>query len=308
MSGQRGFWYGVLLDGSRFLGTWFFVLVSRIIAAGFFTLFFFGRVRESRRFYRILFPEKNTLFHAWCAFRQYQNFTTIHLDRFLADTGRPLRFTSEGWEQIEACRKSTGAILLMSHLGNWEMAAHLLKQQQDDLDLMLIMGVRDREQIEHRQKEELRKAGIRIIGIEEGGDGSAALVEAISFLRQGGLVSLTGDRLWTPAQRRIRIPFLGGSAFLPAAPFLFALLSGAPLHAFFTFRTGPGNYHFSLSPPIRVQADNRSDRDRAVTEAARQYGLLLEQMLRTHPCEWYHFDRFVRDIPASPADTGRPPV
>ena len=54
-----------------------------------------------------------------------------------------IAYTSEGLEHLEqALQKKSGGILLMSHMGNWEIAAHLLKREQQGLRLLLYMGVK----------------------------------------------------------------------------------------------------------------------------------------------------------------------
>ena len=289
---MRSFWYRLLIRLTKLCGPWLLVLISRGIAAGYFL--FSGKVRESSRFYAALFPDKGRLYHVWCAFRQYQNFTTIHLDRFLASRTDTTSFTSQGWEKLESVIGRQGGILLMSHLGNWEMAARLLRQQKKDLKLLLYMGMKEKEGVEYIQKEELRRAGITIIGVDQGGGSPFAAVEGIRFLRAGGVVSMTGDIIWRSDQRRGRVSFLGHDAYLPEAPYVFALLSGAPLFVFFAFRTGENRYRFTLSDPIEIRAKSRGHRGEAIARAAQQYADLLEKMLREHPFDWYHFDRFLQ--------------
>lgn len=289
---MRSFWYRLLIRLTKLCGPWLLVLISRGIAAGYFL--FSGKVRESSRFYAALFPEKGNFYHVWCAFRQYQNFTTIHLDRFLASRSDTTSFTSQGWEKLESVIGRQGGILLMSHLGNWEMAARLLRQQKKDLKLLLYMGMKEKEGVEHIQKEELRRAGITIIGVDQGGGSPFAAVEGIRFLRAGGVVSMTGDIIWRSDQRRVRVSFLGHDAYLPEAPYVFALLSGAPLFVFFAFRTGENRYRFTLSDPIEIRPQSREHRAEAIASAAQQYADLLERMLREHPFDWYHFDRFLQ--------------
>ncbi len=289
---MKGLCYRLLLRMTRLCGPWLLMIISRIIAAGYFL--FSGRVGESRRLYAALYPEKGQLYHLWCTFKQYQNFTTIHLDRFLAEKSDTTSFTSQGWEQLESVIGHQGGILLMSHLGNWEMAARLLRQQKDDLRLLLYMGVKEKEGVEKMQKEDLRRAGVTIIGVDQGGGSPFAAVEGIRFLQSGGIISMTGDVVWRSDQRKVRVSFLGHDAWLPEAPYIFALLSGAPLFVFFAFRTGKNSYRFTLSDPIAIKPQSRQDRGQAISEAAQQYANLLEKMLREHPFEWYHFDSFIQ--------------
>lgn len=289
---MKEFGYRFLLRLTELCGPWLLIAFSRIVAAGYFL--FSRRVAESRRFYKALFPEHSAIFHLWCAFKQYQNFTTIHLDRFLASRTNTTTFTSQGWEKLEAVIGKQGGILLMSHLGNWEMAATLLRQQQADLRLLLYMGVKEKEGVEHMQKEDLRRAGVTIIGVDQEGGSPFAAVEGIRFLQSGGIISMTGDIVWRSDQRKIQVRFLGHHAWVPEAPYVFALLSGAPLFVFFAFRTGKNSYSFTLSDPIAIKPHARQDREQAITDAAQQYADLLEKMLREHPFAWYHFERFLQ--------------
>lgn len=288
---MKGTLYRLLTLSSRMFGTWFFILVSRIIAAGYFV--FSKNVPESLRLYAALYPDRSPWYHRLCTFRQYQSFTTIHLDRFLAARSQATTFTSEGWEKLEAIFGKKGGILLMSHLGNWEIAARLLKQQKRDLQILLYMGVKEKEGIERMQKEDLRQSGVTIIGANQADSSPFAALEGIRYLRSGGLVSMTGDIIWRSDQRKVRVTFLGRDAYLPEAPFVFALVSGAPLFVFFAFRTGKNSYRFTASDPIEIQSESRRNRTGAIAKAAQQYADLLEKALRNHPFEWYHFDRFI---------------
>ncbi|MEA3466781.1 MAG: lysophospholipid acyltransferase family protein [Thermodesulfobacteriota bacterium] len=283
--------YTLLETMARIFGSWCFAVVSRSIAAGYFL--FSKNVCESRRFYRLLYPEKRWFYHNLCTFLQYQNFTTIHFDRFLASHGKKTTFQSEGWEKLEAVVQKKGAILLMSHLGNWEIAAGLLQQQEDKLNLLLYMGTKEKEGVEGLQKERLQDSGVKIIGVERDSGSPFDAVEGIRFLQDGGLVSMAGDILWRGDQRGLQVDFLGGKANIPEAPYVFALVSGAPIFCFFSYRTGKNSYRFSLADPIYIYSEQRKDRKRLIQAAAQQYANLLETQLRMHPLEWYHFDRFV---------------
>ncbi|WP_240194695.1 lysophospholipid acyltransferase family protein [Desulfobulbus rhabdoformis] len=285
--------YTFLVHLSLLLGTWFFTGVARFIALGYFL--FSPRVKESRRFYGLVFPQRSRWFHIWCTFRQYQNFTTIHVDRFLNNRGLSPTYTATGAEALYARSGQGGALLLMSHLGNWEMAARMLMCKSQKTALLLYMGIKEKEGVERRQKQELQQAGVSIIGVDQGKGSPFTAVEGLRVLRQGGFVSMTGDVSWREDQRQIPVNILGHRAYVAEAPFVFALVSGAPIIVFFAFRTGRNRYHFTFSAPIWVTSKSREQRHRVIVEAAQQYAHLLESALLAHPCEWYHFERFFHD-------------
>lgn len=271
------------------------ILFARTVAAGFY-VFLPGRVRESARVYRALFPEKGLLAIYCCVWRQYQRFTRIHTDRFrfVPNSDRVL-VTTEGWEELEkGLERKEGAILLMSHVGNWDAAAHLLKKMQPDLRLLIYMGKRAGQHLEKLQREGLANEGIQVVAVDQQGSASPfQLIEANTFLNEGGLVALTGDRLWHESQRKVAVRFLGHEVLLPESPHLLALISEKPLYTLFPIRTGKRQFHVQISPPVRVTAKNRGDRKKAVQNSAQAYSNLLEEAARRHPYEWFHFEPFL---------------
>jgi predicted LPLAT superfamily acyltransferase len=160
------------------------------------------------------------------------------------------------------------------------------------LPIMLYLGAKHKEQIEKIQKEKLAQSGIKIVATSEKESSPFALLEGINFLREGGIVSMTGDRIWGD-QRSIKVNFLGHEVELPDAPHLFALMSGAPLMTFFVGQKAPGKYHVVVSPGRKVLAQSRQDRTNAVLASAQAYADKLEQMARRHPFEWHHFEPFL---------------
>ena len=283
-------------------GRQLFQMFAWFVATGYF-IFFPGRVVNSYRIYQALYPGRHRLFHLWCTWRQFHSFTGVFLDRYLLQDADIISYSSEGIEHLEGLiNRGKGAILLMSHMGNWEVAAQLLRQKLKNLRLLLYMGARQKEQIEQLQKETLAKSGIRIIAVDEGGGSPLDIVEGVKFIESGGIVSLSGDLMWREDQRAVRVKFLEQEILLPEAPHLFALLSGVPLIIFFAFRTGKNRYHLTMSEPIYLKAVSRDDRAGTIRNSAQQYAAILEAALRDHPFQWYHFRPFIKPDAAKPGN------
>ena len=299
--------YRYLTTLTRHAGPWVFRFFAWFIAAGYF-LFFPRRVARSARFYRILFPGRGLLHAIFLTWRQYQNFTSVFLDRFLFQERGNIPYESEGFHYLEeAIASGRGGVLLMSHLGNWEISAHLLKGK--GMKLLLYVGEKHREQIERMQKQSLSERGVRLVTASPDAASPFDLVEAIRFLREGGLVSMTGDRLWHESQRSVAVAFAGHEALLPETPHLFSLLSGAPILPFFVYREARGRYRIRVSTPWTVKAVSRKDRDEVVRRSAQTYARILEEEARSHPDQWYHFEDFLGEEPrrnaaASGEETG----
>ena len=287
---MKNFFYKIAIFLSHRLGLWFFRVFSWCIATGYF-FFFPARVRDSLRFYRALFPGRSFGYHLYCVWKQFHNFTGVYVHRFIPWAVEQAVFTREGWQHLdEAVASKTGAIVVMSHIGNWELAARRLNQK--GLPVMLYLGARFKEQVEKYQKEKLAETGIRIVTTDEKEKSPFALLEGIGFLRQGGIVSMAGDRIWGE-QTWVEVDFLRHRVRLPDTPHLFALMSGAPLMTFFVHEKSPGHYHVTVSPGRIVKAATRADRKKAVLESAQAYADDLARFAAAHPFEWHHFEPFL---------------
>jgi predicted LPLAT superfamily acyltransferase len=290
---MSGFFYRLLIFLSRIFGLWIFDLISRSIAAGYFFLSP-RRVAVGVRFYRALFPARSIFYHLWCTWRQFQNFTSIYMDRYLLNETGEITCIHTGWEYIDAAlNRNTGGIIVMSHLGNWEIAAHLMASKWEKIRLILYMGSRAKAEIERIQKEDLKKKGIRIVAVEEGLRTPFDLMEGLRFIQSGGLVSMTGDLARDSVQRVVPAAFLGHEVQLPETPHLLAMLSGAPIFFFFSHRVGKNHYHITMSEPSIIRSVPRAERSEAMRRSAQRYADLLENNLRANPLEWYHFESFL---------------
>ena len=290
---MKALFYQYLIRATKLFGLGFFILVAKGVATGYF-MFSSKRRSISRDFYAVLFPAKGRTYHYYATWKQFLNFTYIFLDRFIQREVRNLGHTIEGRKYVvETYSQKKGGILLTSHMGNWEVAAHLLTKVHTNLKLLLYIGIRDKEEIEKIQKQSVRIDGIRVIGVDQNGGSPFDMVEGIRFLQNGGFISMAGDVVWRKEQRTIAGTFLGHRVRIPEAPFVLAQISGAPLIVFFAFRTETGQYRFYALPPIHVTASTRKDRPVAIQTAVQHYLRYVETALRNNPFEWYHFDTFL---------------
>jgi lauroyl/myristoyl acyltransferase len=274
---------------SRWCGLWLFQAGAWCVATCYYLLFP-GRVAASAAFYRALLPGRSRWFYLRCAWKQFHHFTGVFLDRFRMQSGQELTFTCDGLEHLDAVvDQGSGGIILMSHVGNWEIAAHVLKRHRADLSLLLYMGAKQKEQIEKLQKESLSASGVRVIVAGAATGTPYDTVEGIQHLKQGGLVSLAGDMVWHAAQRTVPVRFVGRRVDLTAGPHVFAMVAGVPLFHFYSYRTGPGSYHFTIKAPLYVRPAARAERQAAIQASAQAYADSLEAFVREHPFEWFHF-------------------
>lgn len=288
---MSGWLYRALVGASQVVGVWIIAAFAWIISTGYF-LFMPARVSRSLEFYKSVFPERGFFARLWLTWRQFHRFSGLFAERVRLFRGGRIDRIDEGFERIErAAEEGTGGVLLMSHVGGWEVAARLFTAE--GVRLMLFMGERQKEQIERMQKGDLESVGIHVQVASGEGDGGFSVVEGLRFIEAGGIVSFAGDRLWHEGQRAVEVQFFGRRVRLPAGPHLFCLATSAPLFTFFALRTGRHRYHLVAYGPRKVEARSRSDRWAAVQRSAQEYAHMLEDVVRRFPTFWFHFEPFL---------------
>jgi predicted LPLAT superfamily acyltransferase len=209
--------------------------------------------------------------------------------------GRPeslaarFHFEFEGEEHLYAAvKEGKGAVLVTSHCGNWEAAAHLLQRIQVPVNVVAYRG----EAAGMREFFERASKGrhFSLLVADGSPDVTLAILAALS---RGEVVAMHADRALTAQGERI--PFLGAPAWFPTGPYLVAAASGAPLVHTFAMREGTYRYHFYAYPPehlsLPAQPGAAQDRELLRDCAARFVGR-LEEKVRQYPLQWHNFYDF----------------
>jgi len=292
---MKAFLLKTLSKASLALGSWVIRFIAWWIATGYF-LFRSSRRNSSVGLYQAIFPDRRAWYYLYCVWRQFHSFAETYADRFEVYSNKRMTSSAQGREKlVEAGRRGTGGIILMSHMGNYEVAARAF--QELGLRLLLIMGEKEAKQIAHDQREALMVQGVRIHVATAQDASPFGGLEALQFMREGGFVSIAGDLVWTDQRSLVPVRFFNREIGLPAGPHLLAFVSGAPLFTLFTFRVKRGRHEIILSGPRHVKTAVRSERNAAIQASAQDFASALETMVRQHPFQWYIFEPFFRSLP-----------
>ena len=172
----------------------------------------------------------------------------------------------------------------MSHFGRWEIAARLLPRTAP-LTILMESGTES-------VAADLRRDGVDVVAIPPGEGQAVDILSAIHAVRKGGFVSMAADRASREA-RKMRATFLGSEVAVNVAPFVLALVTGAPLFVVFAYRVGSRRYRAVCKPALFVRADDRRLRDVALRAAAEAYLEELRLVMREHPEQWHVFGPFL---------------
>ncbi len=318
MSGDAGptatAWTGRTRGGV--FGNWFFITVCRTLGlrvayffligvAAYFLLASRQGYRSSADYLQRLRGPLPFFRRVASVYRHFYSFGMMLLDRIVILGGREDRFTYayEGEEHVRrALADGKGLILLASHAGNWEAAAHLLKRY----DVPCHVAGFENEIGPIRRMMENATAGRHVRWIDTRGAFEHS-VEILAALRRNEIVALLGDR--GVGQTLVEAPFLGAPAAFPAGPFLLAALSGATILQAHVFREKGFRYRFVGLHAERLALPPRGERQAFLESCVRGYVGRLESLVRQYPYQWYNFypfwDRAGRGpAPAAPAPGG----
>jgi predicted LPLAT superfamily acyltransferase len=293
---MKVFIHEMLIRVSLLLGSWPIRFFAWWIATGYF-LFRPSRRRSSIHLYQIIFSERSRWYYLYCTWRQFHSYAATFAERIEFDRNKGLTTSTQGREKlVEVARRGRGGVILMSHLGSFEIAAGAFREVR--LKLLLIMGEKEAKQVARDQREAMKARGIHIQVATAGEDFLFGGVEAVKFIKEGGFVSVAGDLVWTEQRSRLPVTLFGHEVGLSAGPHLLALVSNAPLFTMFTFRVEKGKHLIIMSSPREVKATSRSERSAALQASAQAYANALEEMVRQHPFQWYIFEPFFGSVSA----------
>jgi len=184
----------------------------------------------------------------------------------------------KGKEKIDkALKQGKGALLLSSHVGNWELGAALLGSLGYEMFVIALdhTDKRVNEIFIKRRK----SFGVKVIPL------GPSLRRGFKALRENKLVAILGDRDFTDSGERIE--FFGKETLLPRGPASFSLRTGAPILPAFVIRTKANNCRLIIEDPIKYKETGTWQED--IKGLMTAYVRVIERYIRRYPDQWYVF-------------------
>lgn len=209
--------------------------------------------------------------------------TIIDKIAVLSGGGKELTFEHEGVENIEnMAANGKGGILVSAHLGNWEVAGHLLRRINTTINIVMYDG--EDAQIKNYMEQFDEKRSFNIIFIK---DDMSHIYEMSAALNRNELICLHADR-FRPGNRTMSHIFLGEEAKFPAGPFILASKLRAPVCFVFAFKETNFHYHFYAHPWQTYEGRGTAGMERMLGD----YVAVLEQRLKQYPQQWFNYFDF----------------
>jgi predicted LPLAT superfamily acyltransferase len=228
----------------------------------------------------------------WTIYRHFINFAARAVDSFRAwngdiRVGAAITDTPDALAALAADPR--GAVLVVAHLGNTDLARALL---DDATRARLTILVHTRHAVNYNRL--LRafrpQAALNLIQVSDIGPETA--IDLQQRIDRGEWIVIAGDRTPISGATHVSyVPFLGKDAGFPNGPWILAALLRCPVHLLFCVRIGDG-WRMTLEPFATQITLDRKHRRSALQAHAAAYAQRLEAYARTFPLQWYNFFDF----------------
>lgn len=207
------------------------------------------------------------------------------LDKFyvLSTQKNPFTVTRDGGQHLNALvAAGQGGIIVSAHIGNYELAGHLLERLHTTINIVMYDG--EDTQIKQYLESATGPKSFNIIYIKED---MSHIYEMSAALRRNELICLHADR-YVKGTRTISHEFLGAQAKFPLGPFVLASKLRAPVSIVFALKTGDNSYHFTATPPQLFEGRGTEGAEKML----KAYVSELEQKVKAYPEQWFNYFDF----------------
>lgn len=267
-------------------------IASAYFVLRFVALYYFLFSRKSNRAIHAFFTER-LKWQGWKVLKsQYNNYYVFGqtlLDRIaiMSGLGHRFSFDFEGEEHlIKMAESGTGGMLISAHIGNWEVAGHLLYRIKTKINVVLYEA--EHEKIKQFLDRAKGKNTMDVILIK---DDISHVYQISLALQRGELICMHGDR-FMPWAKTIAAPFLGKEAHFPQGPFALAIGFKVPVCYVFAMKEGHWHYHFSSTEAKVYQTVNREQKEGLLLEALQDFIKEAEKTIQKYPLQWFNYYDF----------------
>lgn len=242
--------------------------------------------RRSDPYLRHRFPNSSWSKRFLDCYRMFTQMGKILIDRTIVGMLGPekVTVTIDGREDLlKLVDEGLGFILLMSHVGCWQVALSALHFLNVPVNLLLEQeaGNIDRQYFEH--------AGIsRPFRIIDPGGYLGGTLEMLDVLKKGQVLSMMGDRILGSDKSYVNVNFLGKTAPFPFSAFKIASAAGVPIVVFFSYKTGYDSYALKVARIIHIPK-NLGRSGESYLPYLGQFIDELEAFVKNYPYQFFNF-------------------
>jgi heptosyltransferase-2 len=169
-------------------------------------------------------------------------------------------------------RAGRPVVLILSHLANWELFAHILPKYIGYVRNSTIYQRLGNHFIDEHVRRVRGRAGVEMFDRKEGFD------QAIKLLRRGGAIGILSDQ--HAGDHGVWVPFFGRLASTSPLPALLAKRTRAALVGVAIYTDGRARWRIVISPALE-------DNQESVGSLSAKTNQVIEQQIRRAPEDWF---------------------
>ena len=163
-------------------------------------------------------------------------------------------------------------VLILSHLGNWELSAHVLPAFVGHVRNGTIYRKLGNPLIDAHVRELRERAKVELFDRREG------FAKPIQLLREGGVIGVLSDQ--HAGDQGLWVPFFGRLASTTSLPALLAKRTGAILVGVAVYTVGPARWRIDIGPSLETNEESIE----SLTSKANE---LIAAQIRRAPEDWF---------------------
>jgi predicted LPLAT superfamily acyltransferase len=179
--------------------------------------------------------------------------------------------------------RQCGFVLLMSHVGSWQVALSALSFINVPVNLLL-----EREQGNINRPYSEHTGAANPYRIIDPGGYLGGTLEMLDVLKKGEVLCVMGDRVSGSQKSFVKVEFLGEEAPFPYSAFKLASAAGVPVVVLFSYKNDPDSYALKISKIIHVPS-NLGRSGKQFLPYVTEYVQDLESFVQIHPYQFFNF-------------------
>lgn len=290
-------WKGVTGGGSFGQKSLFFLFRHCDVRVGYFFMYLcipfymlFGvKSRKSivHYFQRVFgYGKLKSLYLAW---KNYNNFGKVMLDRFSIFSGQKYKFKvqKDGVDIFDdLVKQSEGFEMVGSHTGNFEICGYLLRQDIKKIHALVFGG--ESQVLQQKRFMQFSENNVEMVAVKDDMSHLFAMNEA---LQNGDIITMPADRN-LGSTKSVTCSFGKATAEFPVGPFSIAAIRDVPVLAVFVYRIKTHEYKIIVK---KIEADKSLEIKSSKKKAealARSFVKELENQIFAFPTQWFNFFEF----------------
>jgi predicted LPLAT superfamily acyltransferase len=221
-------------------------------------------------------------------YSNYYLFGQSLIDRVVVMAGIPNRFSYnfEGEDNLRVMiGEQKGGLLLSAHIGNWEIAGHLLHRLNTKIHI--VMFDVEHEKIKQYLDSVMGERNMHVITIK---NDLSHIYEISDAFKNNELVCMHADR-FLDGNKTFTQLFLGREAKFPMGPFILAAQFKVPVSFTFAMKETTLHYHFSATKPKDY---GLASKEILIKELLKDFVSEMEKKVKQSPEQWYNYYDFWR--------------